>query len=261
MNRLADKVAVVTGAAGVLGTAIATRLASEGAAVVVADLPGAGLEEALRKVGQAGGPVLAVEMDVSRHDQVRAGLELTVRRLGGLDVLINNAGTEGGFAPITDYDDDVFDRTFAVNVRGVYLGMKHAIPHLRLRGGGAIVNIASVAGLQGTPGMVAYGMSKHAVIGMTKTAAAEEATGGVRVTAVCPAPVEGPDQRSIEQGVGGEGNGVSTREAYLKAIPVREGCARPEEVANVVCFLASEEARYITGSWHRVDGGLGVMSA
>ena len=139
MNRFADSVAVVTGAAGVLGTAIATRLASEGAAVVVADLPGPGLEEAARKVAQAGGSILAVEMDVSRSDQVRAGLEATVRELGGLDVMVNNAGTEGGFAPITDYDDDVFDRTYAVNVRGVYLGMKHAVPHLHSRGGGAIV--------------------------------------------------------------------------------------------------------------------------
>ena len=108
--------------------------------------------------------------------------------------------------------------------------------------------------------MIAYGMSKHAVIGMTKTVAAEEAARGIRVTAVCPAPVEGRMMRSIEQGVSGGKDGESTREAYLKAIPVQR-YATPDEIANVVCFLASQEARYITGSWHRVDGGLGVMSA
>lgn len=256
MPRFTDKVVLVTGAAGVLGTAVSRRLAAEGAAVVLADVD---LAAARAAAADIGGDASAVRMDVTSSDDVRSALAATAQRLGGLDVLVNNAGTEGGFATTAEYDDDVFDRTFAINVRGAYLGMKHAVPLLRGRGGGAIVNVASVAGLQGTPGMIAYGMSKHALIGMTKTVAAEEAAGGIRVTAVCPAPVEGRMMRSIESGIGGD-DGATVRSQYRDAIPLGR-YASPEEVAALICFLASDEAAFVTGSWHRVDGGLGINSA
>jgi NAD(P)-dependent dehydrogenase (short-subunit alcohol dehydrogenase family) len=260
VRRFVEKVVLVTGAAGVLGNAIAARMASEGAVVVLADLPGADTAALVEGIRSAGGTAHALELDVSSADSVAGGFVEAVSRFGGLDVLVNNAGIEGGFASTTAYDDDVFDRVFAVNVRGVYLGMKHAVPHLRSRGGGAIVNLSSVAGLQGTPGMIAYGMSKHAVIGMTKSVAAEEAAAGIRVTAVCPAPVEGRMMRSIERGVSGTDDGESVRADYQNVIPAHR-YAEPNEIANLVCFLASDEARYITGSWHRIDGGMGVMSA
>ena len=255
MSRFTGRVALVTGAAGVLGTAISRRLATEGASVVLADID---LDAAQTAADEIGGNAVAVRMDVTSADDVQASVAAAAQRFGGLDILINNAGTEGGFATTTEYDDDVFDRTFAINVRGAYLGMKHAVPLLRARGGGAIVNVASVAGLQGTPGMIAYGMSKHALIGMTKTVAAEEAAAGIRVTAVCPAPIEGRMMRSIESGLGGD-DGAAVRSQYRDAIPLGR-YASPEEVAALTCFLASDEAAFVTGSWHRVDGGLGINS-
>lgn len=256
LSRFTSKVALVTGGAGVLGTAVSRRLAAEGATVVLADLDLDAAEEAAAALGAGAS---AVRMDVTRGDDVRAAMAATAQQHGGLDVLVNNAGTEGGFASTTQYDDEVFDRTFAINVRGAYLGMKHAVPLLRARGGGAIVNVASVAGLQGTPGMIAYGMSKHALLGMTKTVAAEEAAAGVRVTAVCPAPIEGRMMRSIEHGLGDD-DGSSVRRQFRDAIPLGRYAA-PEEVAALVCFLASDDAAFVTGSWHRVDGGLGINSA
>jgi NAD(P)-dependent dehydrogenase (short-subunit alcohol dehydrogenase family) len=256
MMRLTGKVALVTGAAGVLGTAVSRRLASEGASVVLADVDLAAAQAVATDIG---GDTEAVRVNVTRADDVRASMAEVVERFGGLDILVNNAGTEGGFAATTAYDDEVFDRTFAINVRGAYLGMKHAVPLLRARGGGAIVNVASVAGLQGTPGMIAYGMSKHALLGMTKTVAAEEASAGIRVTAVCPAPIEGRMMRSIESGLG-EDDGTTVRSQFRDAIPLGRYAA-PEEVAALICFLASDDAAFITGSWHRVDGGLGVNSA
>jgi NAD(P)-dependent dehydrogenase (short-subunit alcohol dehydrogenase family) len=260
MTRFDGRVALITGAAGVLGAAVAHRLGQEGATVVVADIDLAAAESiAIRIRRDLGVDAAAVRMDVTEAAEVQAGVAYTADRFGGLDVLVNNAGTEGGFATTTEYDDAVFDRTFAINVRGPYLGMKHAVPLLRARGGGAVVNVASVAALQGTPGMIAYGMSKHALLGMTKTVAAEEAAAGIRVNAVCPAPIEGRMMRSIETGLGDD-DGASVRAEFNAAIPLGR-YARSEEVAALVCFLASDEASYITGSWHRVDGGFGINSA
>lgn len=256
MSRFTGQVALVTGAAGVLGTAVSRRLAAEGASVVLADID---LDAARAAAAEIGGDSTAVRMDVTSGDSVRASVSAAAQQFGGLDILVNNAGTEGGFATTTEYDDEVFDRTFAINVRGSYLGMKYAVPLLRARGGGAIVNVASVAGLQGTPGMIAYGMSKHALLGMTKTVAAEEAAAGIRVTAVCPAPIEGRMMRSIESGLGDDG-GTTVRSQFHDAIPLGR-YASPDEVAALVCFLASDEAAFVTGSWHRVDGGLGINSA
>ncbi|MBB3042871.1 SDR family NAD(P)-dependent oxidoreductase [Nocardioides soli] len=256
MSRLTGRVALVTGAAGVLGAAVSRRLVADGATVVLGDVD---LDAAQAVAAEIGNDASSVRMDVTRGEDVRSALTATAQRFGGLDILVNNAGTEGGFAATSEYDDEVFDRTFAINVRGAYLGMKHAVPLLRARGGGAIVNVASVAGLQGTPGMIAYGMSKHALLGMTKTVAAEESVAGIRVTAVCPAPIEGRMMRSIETGLS-DNDGSIVRSQFRDAIPLARYAA-PEEVAALVCFLATDEASFITGSWHRVDGGLGINSA
>ena len=180
MNRFEGKVVIVTGAAGGIGRAAVLRFAAEGAAVVAVDLDDGGLARIVAAVEAAGGTAHAVRADVTRSDDVKAYVQAAMDRFGGVDVLFNNAGTEGVVAPLEDYPEETFDRVMAVNVKGVWLGMRHVAGVMRARGGGAIVNASSGAGLRGTPELIAYGASKHAVIGMTATAAIELAPAGIR---------------------------------------------------------------------------------
>ena len=254
MTRFQDKVVVVTGAAGGIGRAAAVRFAQQGANVVAVDLGSTDLAGTVAAVEAAGSRALAVSADVTDESSVAAYFAAAVSGFGGVDVLFNNAGIEGPVMPLTDTPVARFDQVLAVNVRGVWLGMKHAAPLMAQRGGGAIVNVSSVAGLGGTPGLIAYGASKHAVIGMTKSAAIELAPLKVRVNAVCPAPIETAMMRSIEkQSVPDDPQSVHDR--LTETIPLgRYGEA--DEVADLVCFLCSDEARYITGSIVPIDGGM-----
>ena len=167
--------------------------------------------------------------------------------------LFNNAGIEGAYSPLTDYPEETFRKVLDVNVVGVWLGMKYAGPAMRERGGGSIVNVASTAGLGGTPNLIAYGASKHAVIGMTKSAAIELAPDGTRVNAVCPAPIETRMMRSIERGANPD-DPEAVRAAFAEAMPMgRYG--EPEEVAALVAFLFSDDASFISAGIYTVDGG------
>ena len=257
MSRLEGKVAVITGATGGIGSAAARLFAEEGARVALVDLDEAALREVALSIGEDKASYTAA--DVTQPDQTQNYINAAVERWGGIDVLLANAGIEGTLSLITDYPIDVFDRVMAVNVRGVWLGLKYAIPAMRERGGGSIVITSSTAGIGGTPEMCAYGASKHAVIGLMRTAALEFAPDGIRVNTVNPAPIETRMMRSIEEMrvADLDDSNVTVdvvKQAAADRIPLQR-YGEPEEVARLMLFLASDDSSFSTGGVYMVDGG------
>ena len=253
-QRFEGKVAVVTGAAGGIGRATVERFVRDGARVVATDLKDAPIDETAAIVEAAGGEVLTAAHDVSSWDDWQRVVAESTGRFGGIDYLVNNAGIEGAVAAIDESPEEVFDRVLAVNVKGVFLGMKAVIPELRKRDGGAIVNLASVAGVVGEAAIAPYVASKHAVIGLTKSAATGYGPEKIRVNAVGPAPIETRMMRALESGLG-PGEEAAIKAALEQRIPLgRYGT--PDEVAAVITFLCSDDARYVTGSFYTVDGGM-----
>lgn len=251
-DRLKSKVAVITGGAGEIGQAAARRFLDEGATVLLADLNEEALAVAARSLGS--NAVSYCVCDVTRSADNAALFETAEARYGGVDIFLANAGIEGDVSPITEYDEDRFDQVMAVNVKGVFLGLKHAIPTLTRRGGGSIVITSSVAGLQGSAGVAPYVTSKHAVIGMMRSAAKEGAAQKIRVNTVNPAPVYGRMMSSLESGLSPDDPALA-RSALEADIPLgRYG--RPEDIANIMLFLASDDAEFVTGSVYVSDGGL-----
>ncbi|GAB4201810.1 MAG: SDR family oxidoreductase [Roseiflexaceae bacterium] len=255
MGRLSDKVAVITGGANGIGRAAGLRFAREGAQVLLVDRDAAGLEQAVAAIGPD--YASAVVADVTQGEQVAGYVRAAVERYGRIDVFFNNAGIEGAIKPLLELSEDDFDRVIAVNLRGVWLGLKHVIPELIKGGGGSVIITSSVAGLVGVPGLGAYCASKHGVIGLMRVAALEYAQAGVRVNSIHPGPIATRMMQSLEEAAGPEAVG-QMRERFTAMVPQgRYGTA--EEVADLALFLASEESRYCNGGIYTVDGGLTAM--
>ena len=251
-GRLDTKVALVTGGGSGIGRASALAFAREGAKVVVADVDVEGGEETVRMIEVSGGIAIFVSTDVSQAAEVTALVERAVATYGCLDCALNNAGIQGEIKQTAECSEENWNRIIATNLTGVWLGMKHEIPHMLKQGGGAIVNMASNFGLVGSNGMPAYSASKHGVVGLTKTAALEYAKSGIRVNAVCPGPVQTPLIDKILRAQPELANQI------IEAIKDREPIGRmglPEEIAEAVVWLCSDAASFVTGTAMAVDGG------
>jgi len=246
--RLNEKVAIITGAKSGIGFATALRFAAEGAKVVVADVRDATQE--VREITKRGAEALFVQVDVSSELQVNALIEKTVAAYGHLDVLVNNAGMELA-KKVTDTTEVEWDRLINVNLKGVFLCSKAAIPVMRRNGGGVIVNVASELGLVGGSEIAAYCASKGGVVQLTKAMAIDHAGDAIRVNCICPGPVSTPLLKAIIETSSDPEE--EQRSIVEKTLLKRLG--RPEEIANVILFLASDESSYMTGSVVVVDGG------
>lgn len=241
MSRFTGKVAVVTGSGSGIGAATAQQLAAEGASVVVADIVVAHAESVAQKITELKGRAIAVRTDVTDEVQVAALIDRAVAEFGGLDVMVNNAGIGGIQGDIDTAELTQWQQIINVNLTGVFLGLKHAVRAMKAgKRKGAIVNVASILGLVGFANAAAYTASKHGVMGLTKSAALELAKVGIRVNAVAPAFIKTPLIAGME-------------EAVLPLHPIGR-LGTPEEVAALICFLAADEASFLTGASYLVDG-------
>jgi NAD(P)-dependent dehydrogenase (short-subunit alcohol dehydrogenase family) len=248
IRELEGKVALVTGGTSGIGRDTAVLFAKAGAKVVVAGRREREGEETVELVRAAGGDGLFVKTDVSKATEVDALVQKTVERFGRLDVAFNNAGIEGVFAPIIRQSEEDWDRTIAINLKGVWLCLKYEIRQmLKQGGGGAIVNMASIIGLVGSAGVAAYSASKHGVIGLTKTAALENAKSGIRINAVCPGFTETPmADRTLRA--------PAVRQYVLSCHPIGR-LGKPAEIAEAVVWMCSDRASFMTGQSLVLDGG------
>jgi NAD(P)-dependent dehydrogenase (short-subunit alcohol dehydrogenase family) len=249
MRRFEGKVALVTGGGSGIGRATSLAFANEGAKVVIDDINVEGGEETLAMVKGAGGDAIFVKANVSKAAEVEALVQKAIDAYGRLDCAYNNAGVGEPLKRVHKTSEDNWDRVMATNLKGVYLCMKYEIPHMLKQGKGAIVNTSSLAGLKGLSGQAAYVASKHGVVGLTKSAAIEYATLGIRINAICPGVINTPliapnmkDRPHVEKG-------------YIDMEPIGR-LGKPEEIASAVLWLCSDEASFAIGSIFSVDGGV-----
>lgn len=245
--KLADKVAIVTGAASGFGRAIAERFALEGARVVMADINGTGANEVAAGFGET---ALAVRCDVSRKDDVDTVVRAAVEAFGGIDIMVNNAGITHRNGPLMEVGEAEFDRIYAVNVKSVYLTTLAVVPHMEERGAGIIINIASTAGVRPRPGLTWYNGSKGAMITLTKSMAVELAPKNIRVNAINPVLGE----TGLLTQFMGMADTPENRAKFLATIPLGR-LSRPHDIANAALFLAEPASSFITGVALDVDGG------
>lgn len=243
------KVALVTGGGSGIGRAICLGFAAAGARIACVDINDVTGEETVALIRERGGESMFLRADVTDPDSVRGYVEATVAAFGRIDAFANNAGYEGAMSSIVDYPVEVYDRVMAINAKGVFLGLKYVLPVMQKQRSGAVINTGSTGSHVGAPGVSAYTASKHAVLGLTRTAALEVAKDGVRVNAICPG---GTRTRMLEALT--QGRGEVEELAFNLGTP-NGRIATPEEIAAMVVFLASDHARHMIGQFLIVDGG------
>ncbi|MGV2826934.1 SDR family oxidoreductase [Myxosarcina sp. GI1(2024)] len=248
MNRFVGKVALVTGGGSGIGRATALKFASEGASVVIGNRSEEAGQETVDLIEKAGGKASFYRTDVTKLENVRDLVRYTIDTCGGLHAAFNNAGVEDHQAMTSEQQEDTFNLMMNVNVKGVWYSMKCEIEHMLAHGGGAIVNTSSIAGVIGFPGHAPYVASKHAVLGLTKTAALEYAKQKIRINAVCPGAIQ---TRMIEDFAGGDKDTLE----YIKSLHPIGRLGKPEEIADAVAWLCSDEASFVLGQGVNVDGG------
>lgn len=253
MSRHADRSIIVTGAAGAIGFATCEILAREGARLMMVDINAPRLNERATQLRAIGARVETCAADCGEETEVRRYAAETVKAFGRIDGFFNNAGVEGALAPTHEYDVAEFDRLMRVNLRGVFLGLRHVLPDMVRRGSGAVVNMASIGSERGLAGACAYNATKHGVVGLTRTAASEVAQKGVRVNCVMPGVIETPLLLEVIEQLfpGNAQHGLEK----LGQVATLNRCGKPEEVGNVVSFLLSDEASYVNGAQWEIDGG------
>lgn len=246
--KLANKIALITGAGSGMGRAASLLFAGEGAKIACADIDEKGAAETAKLIERDGGKAIAVKADVSKSADVRAMVAAAAEKLGPPNILYNNAGIEGTSNFLAQMSEEDFDRVIAINLRGVWLGMKYALPHMIKSGGGSIINTASIAGLVGIKSAAAYCAAKAGVIALTRVAALEYGRYNVRVNAICPGAIDTPMVQRV-QGDGG------LREGAINRISVLGRIGKPEEIAKTALFLASDDSSFATGAPFVIDGG------
>jgi NAD(P)-dependent dehydrogenase (short-subunit alcohol dehydrogenase family) len=252
MKKLKNKVAIITGGSGEIGYTTAKVIANRGAKVMLVDLDQESLKKKVESARAEGLDMSYTVADVTKREDVKNYINQTIETYGKINLFFNNAGVAGEVHALEDYPEEVFDKVIAVNVKGVFLGLKYVIP--KIEDGSSIVITSSIAGLIGMAGKVAYHSSKHAIVGMMRTAAKEVADRNIRVNTVHPGPVDSPMVSKIEAGM--EKMGLeNAHEAVIDMIPLKR-VAQPEDISKMVAFLFSDDAAYSTASTFVVDGGM-----
>lgn len=246
--KLANRIAIITGAGSGMGKTAAALFAGEGAKIAAADVNEGAVKDTVAAIVRNGGQAIALRADVSKAPDVQRMVEETVAQLGPPNILYNNAGIEGDSAFMSNMTEEQFDRVIAINLRGVFLGMKYVLPHMMKARGGSIINTASIAGLVAIKGSTAYAAAKAGVIAMTRVAALEYGRYNIRVNAICPGAIETPMAERVRAG-------VAPNPAAIKRISLLERMAQPDEIARVALFLASDDASFATGAPFIIDGG------